>query len=154
MRLDYQKWLPQVLKKEGLSGFESEFKYHPTRKFRFDWAWPELKLAMEIEGGIFSGGRHTRGAGFLKDLEKYNFAIEYGWSVLRYDTKTVQDLSFLPQLKFVYNRKKDEILWTPNPLNPYPLPSPIKGPPVQINYKRGMNLNGQGTPEKGRLGIF
>lgn len=106
--LDYQKWLPQIWKQERLTGFEAEFKFHPTRKWRFDWAWPDIKLALECEGSVWANGRHTRGSGYLKDLEKYNMAIEYGWSVLRYDTETVQDLSFLPQLKFVYNRRKDE----------------------------------------------
>ena len=61
----------------------SEHKFHPARKWRFDFAWPEVRLALEVEGGVWTGGRHTRGAGFLKDIEKYNVAACLGWRVLR-----------------------------------------------------------------------
>jgi hypothetical protein len=60
-----------------------EHKFHPTRKWRFDFAWPELMLAVETEGGIWSGGRHTRGKGFEADCEKYGEAMILGWSVYR-----------------------------------------------------------------------
>ena len=56
---------------------------YETRKWRFDFAWPADQLALEVEGGIWTGGRHTRGAGFLRDCEKYNTAAVMGWSVLR-----------------------------------------------------------------------
>ena len=67
------------------SGFDhiSEHKFHPTRKWRFDFAMPALMLAIEIEGGGWSGGRHTTGAGFAKDLEKYDAAHRLGWTVYR-----------------------------------------------------------------------
>ena len=66
-----------------------EFTFHPTRLWRFDYAWPECWVALEVEGGIFSGGRHTRGAGFLKDMEKYNEATRLGWRVLRCTPSTL-----------------------------------------------------------------
>lgn len=62
-----------------------EHRFHPTRKWRFDFAFPDQKLAVEVEGGIFTGGRHTRGAGYRKDMEKYNAAAILGWRVLRFD---------------------------------------------------------------------
>jgi hypothetical protein len=61
----------------------TEHKFHPTRKWRFDLAWPYGGFAVEIEGGIWSGGRHTRGTGFIKDMEKYNEANLLGWHVYR-----------------------------------------------------------------------
>jgi len=67
--------------------FEREYKFHPVRKWRFDFADPHGKVAVEIEGGAFSGGRHTRGAGFIADCEKYNAAILMGWRVFRFATK-------------------------------------------------------------------
>lgn len=60
-----------------------EFKFDPGRRWRFDFAWPDLRLALEVEGGVWTGGRHTRGAGFLRDMEKYNAATIAGWRVLR-----------------------------------------------------------------------
>lgn len=60
-----------------------ECRFHPTRRWRFDYAWPEQKVALEVEGGVWTRGRHTRGAGFLADLSKYNSAVLLGWKVIR-----------------------------------------------------------------------
>ena len=61
----------------------TEMQFHSGRKWRFDMAWPEVQLAIEIEGGIYSGGRHTRGTGFQADCEKYLEAAILGWTVIR-----------------------------------------------------------------------
>ena len=53
------------------------------RMWRLDFAWPDKKLALEIEGGIWIQGAHTRGKHFLSDCEKYNTATLLGWRVLR-----------------------------------------------------------------------
>ena len=58
-----------------------EFKFHPVRKWRFDYAVPEHKIALEVEGGVWTGGRHTSPKGFLGDIEKYNTATLMGWRV-------------------------------------------------------------------------
>lgn len=60
-----------------------EFKFHPVRKWRFDYAIPEHKIALEVEGGVWTGGRHVSGKGFLGDMEKYNAATLLGWRVFR-----------------------------------------------------------------------
>lgn len=60
-----------------------EFRFHPKRMWRFDYAIPEYKVALEVEGGVWTGGRHTRPQGFLGDIEKYNTATLMGWKVLR-----------------------------------------------------------------------
>lgn len=60
-----------------------EFRFHPTRRWRFDYAIPEYKIAVEVEGGVWIGGRHTSPTGFLGDIEKYNTATVMGWRVLR-----------------------------------------------------------------------
>jgi very-short-patch-repair endonuclease len=60
-----------------------EYKFHPTRRWRFDYAIPAHKIALEVEGGVWSQGRHTRPKGFLGDVEKYNTATLMGWRVLR-----------------------------------------------------------------------
>lgn len=60
-----------------------EYKFHPTRRWRFDFAIEDSKIAFEIEGGIWVGGRHIHPLGFIKDCEKYNEAAKLGWKVYR-----------------------------------------------------------------------
>lgn len=62
---------------------EQEFVFAYPRRWRFDFAWPEYLLAVEVEGGSYIGGRHSQGAGFHRDCEKYNEALLQGWRVLR-----------------------------------------------------------------------
>jgi very-short-patch-repair endonuclease len=73
---------------EGLDP-EREFRFHPVMLWRFDFAWPAHMLAVEIEGGIWSGGAHTRGKHFESDCAKYAAATLMGWRVLRYSTGMV-----------------------------------------------------------------
>lgn len=61
---------------------EPEYRFHAIRKWRFDFMF-QPDIALEVEGGIWSGGRHTRGTGFKADIEKYNTAVELGWKILR-----------------------------------------------------------------------
>lgn len=74
-----------------IRGWVEEHRFHDTRRWRFDFAWPELMLALELEGGTHAGGRHVRGAGFEKDCEKYNQAACMGWLVLRATSAMVRD---------------------------------------------------------------
>jgi very-short-patch-repair endonuclease len=62
-----------------------EHRFAPPRRWRFDFAWPELRIAVEVEGGTWipGGGRHNRGKGYVADLSKYNTAALMGWTVLR-----------------------------------------------------------------------
>lgn len=69
---------------------EVEYVFHPTRKWKFDIAWPDLKIAVEIEGLVYSNrsdnqlqGRHVSVTGFKKDIEKYGAAFALGWYLLR-----------------------------------------------------------------------
>lgn len=63
----------------------------PVREWRFDFAWPAVKVALELDGAVWTQGRHTRGSGFLGDLEKMNEAAIRGWLVLRVETKRAND---------------------------------------------------------------
>lgn len=65
----------------GLETPTPEFRFHPVRKWHFDFAWPSLKIALEVDGGVWTGGRHNRGAGFIADQEKFNTASSLGWLV-------------------------------------------------------------------------
>lgn len=71
------------LKREGVPVGVLEFQFHPTRKWRFDLAYPNVLVAFEYEGGIFTGGAHVRGKHFKSDVEKYNTAALMGWRVFR-----------------------------------------------------------------------
>ncbi len=73
----------RALEVRGLPRPEREWKFDAKRRWRFDYAWPQQMVALEVEGGVWTGGRHTRGAGFLKDIEKYNRAAVLGWRLLR-----------------------------------------------------------------------
>jgi len=53
---------------------EKEYRFHPERRWRFDFCWPGFKLAVEVEGGIFIGRGHSRPKWIVKDMEKYNQA--------------------------------------------------------------------------------
>ena len=71
--------------------YEREQMLIPGRKFRFDFVVPHAALVCEVEGGTWSGGRHTRGSGFRKDCEKYNLAVEHGYAVLRYTSDMIKN---------------------------------------------------------------
>lgn len=94
----FQKTLQSYLGTE----IESEVMFCKGRKFRFDFAITSKKIAIEIEGGIYTNGRHTRGGGFTKDMEKYNLAIENGWVVLRYSPQQINKTITFEQIKNVY----------------------------------------------------
>lgn len=72
-----------------------EFKFHHKRRWRFDFAIPELKIAIEKEGGLWVGGRHNRAAGFIADMEKYNTAASMGWIVLRATPQNINSDDFM-----------------------------------------------------------
>lgn len=54
------------------------------RAWRFDLCWPDARLAVEVDGAIWTEGRHSRGAGYEADCEKLNAAVLLGWRVLRF----------------------------------------------------------------------
>lgn len=71
---------------------DREYRFHPTRKWRFDFCWPDLKLAAEADGAIWVSGRHSRGSGIIGDCEKYNAATVLGWRILRYNTENYHEI--------------------------------------------------------------
>jgi len=86
-----------------------EYQFCKDRKFRFDFAILEEMLAIEIEGGLYTNGRHVRGSGYIKDMEKYNRAAIEGWTVLRYTPQQFRKFRYLIDVeKLIENRKKRE----------------------------------------------
>lgn len=68
-----------------------EYQFAHPRRWRFDFAWPGYRVALEVEGAVWTRGRHTRGSGFLADIEKYNAACMHGWRVLRCTPSTIAE---------------------------------------------------------------
>ena len=94
--------LVRILADADVLTYEREHRFHPTRRWRFDFAWPDHKLAVEVEGGAWTGGRHTRGSGFVADCDKYNAATVLGWRVLRYTTSHLRDeLAVVEQIQAI-----------------------------------------------------
>ena len=81
-RLPKSALFPKICRARGLPIPAPELRFHPTRKWRFDFAFPEQKVALEVQGGVWTNGRHTRGAALLKEHEKLGHAAALGWRVL------------------------------------------------------------------------
>lgn len=95
---------PQILAAIKLPIPVKEYKFHPTRKWRLDWAFVDAKLAVEQEGGIWSQGRHTRGSGFVADMAKYNALAIEGWSLLRFTPRQIITGECYAVIKEWFNR--------------------------------------------------
>lgn len=88
---DLEAALEFHLRREKISGYVREHRYHDDRRWRFDFAWPNAKVAVEVDGGIYGpkAGRHNRGAGMEADNEKLNTAASMGWVILRFGPRAI-----------------------------------------------------------------
>lgn len=87
------------IKAEKLPVPVTEHRFDPVRRWRFDFAWPERLLAVEVEGGTWVNGRHSRGAGMQADMTKYNTAAAQGWRVFRVTEALIRDGSAINWIK-------------------------------------------------------
>lgn len=109
-----------AVRQAGFGDPEPEFRFHPTRKWRFDWAWPAVKVALEREGGRWREvntaagpvrllvSRHTSEKGYDADCEKYNAAQIAGWVVIRATPRMVRDGRALAALLEALGRRAPE----------------------------------------------
>ena len=65
-------------------GWTVEHRFDSVNRYRFDYAHLRMQIAVEIEGGIYTGTGHAKTGTYLKDMRKYNLAQLKGWIVLRY----------------------------------------------------------------------
>lgn len=72
--------------------FQREFKFHPTRMWRLDFAFIDKKIGIEIDGGIWNHGGHVRGVHYTSDCEKVNQAQILGWKILKYTDKNIYSI--------------------------------------------------------------
>ena len=99
--IDATTQLLWMLREWGLPQPKREFRFHPDRKWRFDLAWEDQKVAVEIEGVFYRGwrkSRHQTGVGMERDLEKYNAATALGWRLYRFSPKQAKQLSTVETL--------------------------------------------------------
>lgn len=78
-----------LLRERGLPLPTPEYRFHPTRRWRMDYAWVEERVFLEVDGGVWTRGRHTRGDGWTKDTEKLNEASVAGFRALRCTPSTL-----------------------------------------------------------------
>ena len=86
----------------------TELMFHPKRKWRLDFAWPTHMIAVEIHGGIHSGGRHTRGRGFVEDRAKMNEAALLGWTVIEATPEHIKNGQLRAWLLSAFDQTKDQ----------------------------------------------
>ena len=94
----------QQIKAYGLPTPEREFLFHPTRRWRFDFAWPQFMVAVEVDGAVWTSGRHTRGKGFEADAEKLNAAQALGWRVYRYTATRIRSGCAVAEIRVTLER--------------------------------------------------
>lgn len=97
--------LAKTLLEELKVPFEEEYRFDLNRKWRLDFAFPQWKIAIEVEGGVWSGGRHTRGIGYEKDCEKYNALAMQGWMLYRFTGGMVEGGEFSEVMKRVIHSR-------------------------------------------------
>lgn len=97
--------LKVMLRADGLPAPVEELVFAPPRKWAFDLAYPDRKLAIECEGGTHSGGRHVRGKGYENDCEKYNEAQLLGWTVLRFTMGMINNGTAIEQIRRAHENR-------------------------------------------------
>jgi len=92
-------FLKQITDNDVLPLPDREYQFHPTRKWKIDFCWPRLKLAVEIEGGLWRHGRHNTPLGYIKDMEKYNEITRMGYKLFRFSGEAVKNESAINFIK-------------------------------------------------------
>lgn len=91
-RISKAKLEMEMALKHGGYNYVKELEFHPTRKWRFDFAIESLKIAIEYEGIISEKSRHTTITGMSADCDKYNEAQRLGWKVFRFTALNYKNL--------------------------------------------------------------
>jgi len=104
----FEAALSHAARNLGWGEVVSELKFHPTRRWKSDFAIPSAKLIVEVEGGFWSGGRHGRGGGAIKDMEKYNAATVMGYALLRFTPQQANNLTALETISNWFDARRKE----------------------------------------------
>ena len=89
---DYKARFLRDLSSAGIPAPQTEHRFHPERKWRLDYAYPDLRIAIEYQGGNFSRGKggHSSVAGLMRDYEKFTEASLLGWTLILIDAASVR----------------------------------------------------------------
>jgi very-short-patch-repair endonuclease len=98
---ELEETLLLLIRAEGLPEPEREWRFHPTRRWRLDFAYPDKKIGIEVQGGIYTRGAHSRGTGLERDYEKYNQAQVLGWDVYQFSRKMIESGEAIETIKRV-----------------------------------------------------
>ena len=106
--------LAQHMQYAGLPTPEREYRFAPPRRYRADFAYPEQKILIEVEGGTWTNGAHVRGGHYQSDCEKYNLATLKGYRVLRFTSNMIKDGTALQTIEQVYKGVNDGKIYHKN----------------------------------------
>lgn len=103
---DYTATVRLCARAVGLPMPEAEVRFAPPRRWRFDFGWPSVKLAVEVNGAIWVSGRHSRGSGLVKEYEKMTAAAVLGWRVIPTTPRQIGDLAFWRAVRRAYDYRE------------------------------------------------
>jgi very-short-patch-repair endonuclease len=103
---DLERHLATQIRMFGLPEPETQYELSDKRKFRWDFAWPERLLLVEVNGGTWTQGAHGRGTGIRRDYEKANFAVLHGWRQLSFTSDQIEDDTAILTLRNFFERGK------------------------------------------------
>lgn len=89
---------------DGLPAPVREYVFARGNRWRADFAWVKERILVEVEGGVWNGGRHVTGSGFTRDCLKYDTAALLGWIVLRFTPELIYDGTALKMIHQAFDR--------------------------------------------------
>jgi hypothetical protein len=103
-----------LLQAEGLPAPQTEYRFDSSRRWRADYAWPELRVIVERDGGLYRGGRrpgtalggHSTVGGIKRDMEKSNHAQLLGFRYLRFTPRELDSGDALPMIRQALTQKE------------------------------------------------
>lgn len=104
----WEDYLELQIEEAGLPKPTREYKFLKTRRFRFDFAWPSLGFACEVDGNIYHKSRHTSGSGYTKDCEKFALAAIEGYKVIRVTSGQINKGDAIMWIKEYFKRQGEK----------------------------------------------
>lgn len=106
-----EETLAMQLRAHGIVGWEREYRFLKRRRYRYDFAWPKARLAVELQGGIWMRrGGHNTAAGITRDCQKMNYSTLAGWRVLLFVPDDLKDGVAISWIKAALDRIERGVL--------------------------------------------